>query len=212
MGQHAEITLLFTRCIGLAAQRRAEKSFVPTEGALRLPALSVDALVPAALCLLAETLHHLPTVARLWPLPTLVPSVDRDHRRADAQFFAAVAVALLAVEGRIAQHSVVTDRQRCLSHHRTQLRRVVGRPEADGRSGQQGAGGVAGDGQLGPQPGVMFAAGALEEVARGVPALQAGGIDGSGRLLRDQAAFLAARGGLVEEQDELPFFSSRLAA
>jgi hypothetical protein len=45
-----------------------------------------------------------------------------------------------------------------------------------------------------------------------VAALQAGGIDGGLRLLADQAAARGARGGLEEEQDELPFFSSRCSA
>jgi hypothetical protein len=74
------------------------------------------------------------------------------------------------------------------------------------------AGCIAGNGQLGPQPAVLLAAGTLEEVARRVAAVQAGGIDGGRRLVRDQATFLGARGGLEEEQDELPFFSSRWAA
>ena len=89
---------------------------------------------------------------------------------------------------------------------------VVGGAEADPRPGEEVAGGVAGDGQLGPQPGTVLAAGAIEEVAGGVPALQAGGIDGRRRLGADQAAFLCAHGGAEEEDDELPFFSSRLAA
>jgi hypothetical protein len=71
---------------------------------------------------------------------------------------------------------------------------------------------IAGDRQLGPQPGAVLAVGPLEEVAGGVPALQAGGIDGRRRLLADQTALSCARGGAVDEQDELPFFSSRLAA
>jgi hypothetical protein len=58
----------------------------------------------------------------------------------------------------------------------------------------------------------MLAACALEEVSGSVPAFHAGGIDGGGRLLADQAALACARGGLGEEQDELPFFSSLLAA
>lgn len=72
--------------------------------------------------------------------------------------------------------------------------------------------GVADDGELGPQPGAVFTAGALKEVLGGVAALQAGGVDGGLRLRADQAALLGARGGLEEEADDLPFFSSRPAA
>jgi hypothetical protein len=58
----------------------------------------------------------------------------------------------------------------------------------------------------------VLAAGPLEEVLRGVAALQAGGVNGRLGLGADQAALLGARGGLEEEEDDLPFFSSRLAA
>jgi hypothetical protein len=56
------------------------------------------------------------------------------------------------------------------------------------------------------------ALGTLEKVAGGVPALHAGGIDGGRRLGADQTVLSCARGGAVEEQEELPFFKSRLAA
>lgn len=58
----------------------------------------------------------------------------------------------------------------------------------------------------------MLTSGVFEEVSGSVSAFHAGGIDGGGRLRADQAALACARGGLGEEQDELPFFSSRLAA
>jgi hypothetical protein len=93
-----------------------------------------------------------------------------------------------------------------------ELRGVVGRAVPDGGRGEEVAPGVADDGELGPQPGAVLAAGALEEVARGVAALQAGGIDGGRRLVADQAALLGAHGGLEEEEDEPPFLSSRRAA
>jgi hypothetical protein len=67
-------------------------------------------------------------------------------------------------------------------------------------------------GKLGPQTGSVLAASTLEEIAGGLPALQAGGIDGGLGLVADQAALLGARGGLEEEQDNLPFFNSRPAA
>jgi hypothetical protein len=89
---------------------------------------------------------------------------------------------------------------------------VVTRAEADGGRGEEVTGGVAADGELHPRLGAELLAGALEEVARGVAALQAGGIHGSLRLVPDQAAVLGAHGGLEEEQDELPFFNSRWAA
>src|SRR5947209_9885379 len=103
MGQHAEVAFAFTRGFRLAAERRVQQSLVPREGALRLPALPVDPLMPTPLRLLAETLDHLPAVARLGPLAALVAPVDRDDCGADTQILAAQPVVLLAVEGRVAQ-------------------------------------------------------------------------------------------------------------
>src|SRR5262245_35226622 len=122
MSQHAEVTLALAGLVGLAPQGTAKHPLVPGEDALRLPALPVDPLVPAPLRLLAEPLHHLPPVARLGPLPPLAAAVERDHRRADALVFPAVAVVLLAVEGAVAQHTVVGDDQRRLRHRRPELR------------------------------------------------------------------------------------------
>jgi hypothetical protein len=121
-------------------------------------------------------------------------------------------VVVLAVEGGVGQHPVPGHPQRRLGHGRAELGGVIGRAEADGGCGEEVALGVADGGELGPGRGAVLAAGALEEVAGGVAALQAGGVDGRRGLLADQAALLGARGGLEEEQDELPFFTSRLWA
>src|SRR5579872_198211 len=199
MGKNTQVAFTLPRCVGPAPQGRAQQTLVTRERALRLPTLTVDTPIPAALRPLAEPPDHLPPVASLRPLPPLTPAVQRDHRRADAQLLPAVAVALLAVERRVAQHPVVRDRQGRLGHDGAELGRVVGGAEADLCRREEVAGRVTGDGQLRPQPGVVSAAGPLEEVAGGVPALQAGGIDGRRRLLADQAALLCARGGAVEE-------------
>ena len=212
MCEHTKVAFAFARLFRLAPQRRTQNALVAGEDALRLPPLPVHALMLAALGLLAEPLHHLPPVATLGPLPPLTAAVEGDDRGADALVLATVAVVLLAVEGRVRQHTVVADNQRRLRHRRTELGRVVGRSKADGGRREEMASRVAGHGQLGPQPGVMLAACAFKEVAGSVPAFHAGGIDGGGRLVGNQAALACARGGLSEEQDELPFFSSRLAA
>ena len=212
MSEHTEVAFAFARLVRLPSQRRTQNPLVSGEDALRLPSLPVDSLMLASFGLLAEPLHHLPPVATLGPLPPLTAAVDGDDRGADAFVLAAVAVVLLTVEGRVRQHTVVADNQRRLRHRRAELRRVVGRSKADRGRREDMALRIAGHGQLGPQSGVMLAACTFEEVSGSVPAFHAGGIDGGGRLVADQAALACVRGGLGEEQDERPFFSSRLAA
>lgn len=146
------------------------------------------------------------------PIPPLVPTVQRDYHRADAQVFAAAAVALLVVKRCLDQHPVVADHQRRLDHKGAEWRRVVGKAEADSGCGERVPPGVADHDQLGPRPTVVLAIGLLEEVAGGVLAIQAGGINGGRRVGANQATLSVAPGGAEEKQDELPVFNSRLAA
>src|SRR5262249_6136539 len=135
-----------------------------------------------------------------------------EDRRAGAEVLPGQAVVRLAVEGGVAQHPVPADDQRGLLQDRAELRGVVTRADRDGGAGEEVAPGVAGAGELDPRRGALLGAGADEEIAGGVAALPARGIDRCLGLLPGQAAALGARGGLEEEQDELPFFSSRCAA
>jgi hypothetical protein len=118
----------------------------------------------------------------------------------------------LGIERGVGQHPVPGDDQGRLGHHRGELRGVVGRAGADTRPGEEVAGGIDRDRELGPQAGGVLLAGPLEEVPGGVPALQPGAIDRGGRLVADQAAVGCGRGGAVEEDDGLPLLSSRAAA
>jgi len=204
MGQDAQPAFALACDLRAARERRPQAALVPGEGALRLPALPVFPLGEAPL--------HLPAVLGLGPLAAPVAAVDRDDRGADAEVLAGEAVVLLAVEGGIPEQAIPGDDKAGLSQRGAELRGIVAGADGDGGRGEEVAGGVAGDRELDPGLGAEPAAGALEEVARGVPALQAGGVDGGLGLRADQAALLGARGGLEEEQDELPFFSSRPAA
>src|SRR5579862_8550128 len=116
---------------------------------------------------------------------------------------------LLAVKGRIAQDTVPTHDQRSLVQRWGKLRVVVAGSGTDGGRRDEVAGSVADDGELGPQPGAVLLARPLEEVRGSVLAFQAGRVDGRLRLLGDQAAVLSAHGGLDEEENDRPFFSSR---
>jgi len=92
------------------------------------------------------------------------------------------------------------------------LWRVVGRAERDDRPGDEVRVGVDRGGQLGPTLGRVLALGAGDEVTGGVAAVQAGGIDGDGRLLGDQFGLDGGRDGALEEVDEDPPFNSRPSA
>lgn len=212
MGEYTQVTFALSRGIGLAPQRRTQQTLMTRERTLRLPTLPIHTLIPAAPAFLAKTPHHLTPVTTLGPFPPVVAPVQRDYRRTHAQVLPAIAMALLAIERRVTEHSVVSDHQRSLGHDGAKLRCIVAGTKADPRCGEEVAGCIAGDGQFRPQPAVVLAAGALEEVAGGVPALHAGGVDGCRRLGVDQALFLGALGGADQQGDKVPLFNSRLAA
>jgi len=185
---------------------------VPREGRFGLPPLAVHPAVARALRLLLEPPDHLPAELGLGPLPASAPAVQWDHGGPHPEVLPAVPVVFLGVERGVGQHPVPGDDQRRLGQGRAELRGVVGRAGGDGRTGEEVAASVARDGELGPQARRVLASGPLEEVPRRVPALQPGAIDGGGRPLADQAAVGCGRGGADEEDDGLPFLSSREAA
>lgn len=170
------------------------------DGAFHLPALTV---LP-----LGEALLHLAVVLGLRPLAALVAAVDRDDGGANLEGLSAVAMVVLAVKGGVTQDAVPGDHHRGLAQRRAELGGIVTRTQADGGGGEELTAGVAADRELDPRLGAALLAGPLEEVARGVPALQAGGVEGGLGPRADQAALLGADGGLEEEQQERPFFSS----
>ena len=211
MGEDAEAALPLAGRIRPTAQRAAEPPLVPREGGLGLPPLAVHPGVPAALGLLAEPPDHLPPVAGLRPLPAPVAAVERDDGGPHPEVLPGVAVVLLGIERGVGQHPVPGDGQGRLVQDGGELGGIVGRAGGDGGPGEEVAAGLDGDRQLGPQPGGVLAAGPLEEVPGRVAALQPGPVHRRGRLLADQAGLGRGRGG-AEQEDELPFFSSRCSA
>lgn len=212
MGQHPKLTLALSCLMRPAPEGTAEPPLVPAESGFGLPAVAVDPPVSAPLRLLAEPLDHLPPVHGRGPLPAPAAAVQGDDGGPHPEILPGVAVVALGIEGGVGQHPVPSDGQGRLGHRRSELRGVVGRAGGDPRPGEEVAPGIHGDGELGPQPGRVFPPGPLEEVAGGVTALQAGPVDRGGRLRPDQAAIGCGRGGAQQEDDGLPFFSSRAAA
>jgi hypothetical protein len=191
--------------------RAAEPAFVPAEGALDLPPLAEHTLVPVAILAWAEVTGHLGTI-----LPArfaLVAAwVDRDHARADTQALAREPVVGFGIERGIGQHPVPGQAQGRQEQDRRKLRGIVGRAGGDRGPGEEVGMRIGRDRQLGPGAGRVLALGSGDEITRRVPAIQPGGIDGNGRLLRDQAAVGCGRDGTFEEVEEDPPFSSRASA
>lgn len=212
VGEDAELALPLAGGIRPGTEGAAEPPLVPAERGLDGPPQTVHAPGSAPLGLLAEPLDHLPPELGFGPLPALAAGVDRDDGGTHPEILPRVPVVRLGIECGVGQNPVPGDDQGRLGHDRSELGGVIRRAGGDGRPGEEVGLGVAGDGQLGPQPGRVLAAGPLEEVPGRVPALQPGPVDGRGRFLTDQAAIGCGRGGTEKEEDDLPLFSSREAA
>ena len=211
MGQHAEEALALATVVGAPGDRAAEPPLVSGKGALGLPPLAEHPLVPVALRPRAEVPGHLGPVSALrWRVGAA--RVDRDHTRADPQLLPRPSVVRFGVERGVGQYPVPNDQQGRQEQGRGELRGVVGRAERDGGPGDEVRVRINGGGQLGPGAGRVLALGAGDEVPRGVPAVQAGGIDGDGRRVGDQFGRDGGRDGALEEVDEGPPFSSRPSA
>ena len=115
----------------------------------------------------------------------------------------------LGIERGVGQHPVPKDQQRGHEQDRGELGRVVGWAGGDERPGDEVRVGIDRSGQLGPRAGRVLTPAPSDEVARGVTTIEAGGIDGDGGLLGDQAAAERGRDGAAEEVEEAPPFSSR---
>src|SRR5215471_11933738 len=167
VGQHTEETLAFARFVRSAAESCTKQTLVSRDGAFDLPALAVFAVVKAPL--------HLPTVLGPWPPAAQVPSVYRDHRRANAQVFSAETMIFFAVEGGIAQHAVPSDSMGRCSHGGAKLGPIIARSVDDRRGREEMARRMANDCQFRPQTGRVRFAQASNKVTRGVPAIQTRG-------------------------------------
>ncbi len=185
MSEDPETTLLLAGGIGPAPERTPQPAFVPAERGFRLPPLAIHPAVAGTPRLLPEPLDHLPSVLGLGPLPALPATVQRDDGRPDPEILAAVPVVGFAVERRIGQNPVPGDDQGCLGHRRAELRGIVTRAGGDSGPGEEVTGGIAGNGEFGPEPGGLFPPRSLEEVPGCVTALQPGRIHRGGRLGAD---------------------------
>jgi hypothetical protein len=191
--------------------RAAEPALVSREGALDLPSLAVYALVPGTFRPGPEPAGHLATVSPT-RFAVVTARVDRDHTGTDAQIRAREPVMGFGIERGIGEYPVPGEAQGRQQQNRRELWGIVGRPRGHRGPGKEVGMRVGRNRQLGPRAGRVFAFGSGDEVPGRVPAIQAGGIDGNGRLLRDQAAVGCGRDGTFEQVEEDPPFRSRASA
>ncbi len=197
MGEHAEVALACAALVGAPGHGAAESPLVPAEGALGLPPLAVHAPVPGTCGAGPEPRGHLGTVfpARF---TVVTARVDRDNRGPNAQHLPPEPVVRFGIECGIGQHPVPAEGQGPQEQNRCALGGVVGRAGGDRGTGDEMGVRIDRGGQLGPRPGGVLATRARDEIARRVPAIQAGGIDRDGRLFGDQAGVGCGRDGAFE--------------
>jgi hypothetical protein len=121
-------------------------------------------------------------------------------------------VVVFGVERGVRQYTIPEDQQRRHQQNRGELRGVVGRTLGDDGPGDEVRVRVEGGGQLGPGTRGVLALRTGNEVAGGVAAIQAGGINSRGRLFGDQFGLDCGRDGAFEEVEEGPPFKSRASA
>jgi hypothetical protein len=212
VGKDPKLALPLPTRVRPPAEGTPQSALVSAKRRFGLPPLTVHPMVPASRRLLPEPLDHLPPVLGLRPLPALPAGVQGDHGGPHPEVLPGVPVVRLGIERGVGQDAIPGHGQGRLGEDPGELGGIVGRAGGGGRPGEEVAPGVTRDGQLGPQPGRVLPAGSLEEIPGRMPAFQAGAIDRGGRLRADQAAVGCGRSGPEEEDDDLPFFSSRAAA
>lgn len=205
MSEHTEKAFAMLSRFCASTERRSQSALVLRDRTLGMPTVPIHPFV--------EPPFHLLPVLALGPRATAAPRVQRNHRGANPQFLAAQPMVVLAVVGGIGQQPVEVDVARSLTHGLWELRRVVARPPARHGPREQVRVGFTHDRELRPMPSrVRLGARSTHIVGTGVPALQAGGIDGPLGVFPDQAGGSGPVEHCVQEALESPFFRRRFSA
>lgn len=204
MRQNPQQAFGFLRRPAPRAQGRSQAALMARDGALDLPALTIDSS--------KEAPFHLPAV--LGGRPRSGASFARgNHRGTNAKFFATQHRVVFRVVTGIGQESIEVDVRRRLAHGRHKLRRVLRGTQAHEGAGQQMTLTVTHQRQLRPmQAGKAFLAAAPDVVAADMARLEPRGIDDALGVLPDQRALVCSLEDDSLEKNKGVFFNSRRSA
>ena len=169
-----------------------------------MPSLAVHAI--------GETRGHLSSIACRGQLAVMASTVDGNHRRANRQGLAAVAVMNFTVVGAIGQQAVDGQMAVGLCDRWQEVGPVVAGAVADTDRGDEIGLVMTDHRDLGPAAIATLTMASMKEVGTDVTTGQAGGVDAGLWRFVDQAAGVSCLENRVQQAVKSPFFSRRRSA
>ena len=117
VSQDSQATFTILRLLRFGSQGRTEKTLIPGDRTLDLPAIAVDPFM--------ESAFHLSPVFCSRPLSASTAFVQRDHRRTNSKAITAKIMVVFAIVGRIRQEAVKANVPRRQNHGLGKLWRIV---------------------------------------------------------------------------------------
>ena len=205
MSQDSQTTFTILRLFGSGPESRTEKTLVPGDRTLDLPAIAINPFMKSA--------FHLPSILCSRPLWAGTAFIQRDHRRTNSKVLTAKLMVVFAVVGGICQKAVKPQILSRQDDCRGELRRIVAGTLRSNRRDKQVAESMAHQRQFGP----VFTAkslvtATLNVIGADVSAFQARSVDCPFGLRVNQAALACSPDNSPEQFMESPFFSRRCSA
>lgn len=201
MGQDFPENLFGSAASAGGAKLAAQAAFHLRAGALDVPTPAVN--------MSRKGPFHLSPVSGRRP-SARVSLVQRDDRRADAEFLAGQSMVVFSVVSGVRQQAVDRKVVAGQAHRRWKLRRILTRSRTDHGRGEEITVRVTDQREFGPGVSLMRPlAAAPDEVTRRVTTFQSGGVDDRLRPFVDQATCPGAVEEGGQKKWEPPFLSSR---
>lgn len=205
MGENAEHDFALLRGRSTGTNGGTEHPFGLGEGAFDVPALSVGSF--------GKVGFHLPAVGRRGRSVRMGARIERNHRGAYAECFAAQTMIVLAVVSGVSEDPSEGDVLGGLRDGGRELRRIVTRTPGDPGAREQVGRRMAHRGEFGPStPSKGPVALAVHIVGAGMAGLQARGVHGALRPLVDEIQRVSACEHGAKQRVQSPFFRSRCSA